>query len=58
LLRLPTGWQSPTYEEVADAYRAACLLEKDENAHLLPSDEAALARVDYPLDYTPLFFAR
>lgn len=57
-LRLPSNWHSPLFKDITSAYQIASLLEQDENALLLPGDEAVLDRVDYPLDYHLAYYAR
>jgi len=57
-LTVPDDWREPAFTDLAAAYQIACLLELDEDAPLLPGDEAILDRVEYPLDYLPLYFYR
>lgn len=57
-LSLPETWASPSFQELAAAYQVARLLDINEDAPLLPGDEAALDKVDYPLDYTLAYYAR
>lgn len=57
-LALPDSWQAPAFADLAAAYAIACQIELTPNAPLLPSDETILDKVPYPLDYTPLYFAR
>ncbi len=51
-------WHQPDFKTLAGAYQVACLLDIDEDAPLLPGDEALLDAVDYPLDYRLAYFAR
>ena len=55
-LTIPQNWREPAFSELAAAYQIACLMDMD--APLLPGDEAILDRVEFPLDYTPAYFAR
>lgn len=55
-LSIPQNWREPDFGDLAAAYPIACLLDMD--APLLPGDEDTLDRVEYPLDYTPAYFAR
>jgi hypothetical protein len=57
-LSIPQTWREPSLGDLAAAYQIACLLDINEDAPLLPGDEAILDRVEYPLDYTPAYFAR
>jgi hypothetical protein len=57
-LSIPQTWREPSFGDLAAAYQIACLLDINEDAPLLPGDEAILDRVEYPLDYTPAYFAR
>jgi hypothetical protein len=57
-LSVPDGWHDPDYRDLAAAYQIACVLDQDENAFLLPSDEAILDKVAFPLDYLLAYFAR
>jgi hypothetical protein len=57
-LTVPENWRDPDYKDLAAAYQIACLLDQDENALLLPSDEAILDKVEFPLDYRLAYFAR
>ena len=57
-LTIPQNWREPAYTDLAAAYQIACLLDINEDAPLLPGDEVILDRVEYPLDYTPAYFAR
>jgi hypothetical protein len=57
-LTVPQTWREPDYKDLAAAYQVACLLDIDEDAPLLPGDEAILDKVEYPLDYKLAYFAR
>lgn len=57
-LSVPADWRNPSFKEIAAAYPVARLLDMNENAPLLPGDEDLLDKVDYPLDYTPVYYAR
>jgi hypothetical protein len=57
-LTIPQSWREPAFSDLAAAYQIACLLDINEDAPLLPGDDAILDRVAYPLDYTPAYFAR
>jgi hypothetical protein len=57
-LTLPENWRDPSYADLAAAYPIACLLDQDEDAPLLPGDEALLDKVEFPLDYTPFYYAK
>jgi hypothetical protein len=48
----------PDFSDLAAAYPIACLLDINEDAPLLPGDEDILDRVEFPLDFTPAYFAR
>jgi hypothetical protein len=57
-LTIPSQWRDPSLADLAAAYSIACQLERTPQLALLPSDEVLLDKVAYPLDYTPLYFAR
>ncbi len=57
-LSVPAGWRDPSFQEIAAAYPVARLLDRNENAPLLPGDEDLLDKVEYPLDYTPVYYAK
>jgi hypothetical protein len=57
-LNVPQNWREPAFSDLAAAYQIACLLDINEDAPLLPGDEDILDRVEFPLDYTPAYFAR
>lgn len=55
-LTVPENWREPSFKELALAYPIARLLEKD--VPLLPGDEELLDKVEFPLDYTPVYYAK
>ncbi|MBZ0306958.1 MAG: hypothetical protein K8I82_12885, partial [Anaerolineae bacterium] len=57
-LSVPANWRDPSFKEIAAAYPIARLLDMDENVLLLPGDEDLLDKVNYPLDYTPVYYAQ
>ena len=57
-LIIPANWREPDFRDLSTAYQIACLLDIDENAPLLPGDEAILDKVEYPLDYELAYFAK
>ena len=57
-LSLPENWHEPEFKDLSAVYAIALMLEKDENAPLLPGDEDLLDKIAYPLDYEPAYFAR
>jgi hypothetical protein len=54
-LGLSSGWMTPDYVLLRDAYQAAGRRARHPSAHLLPGAAEALAAVPDALAYTPLF---
>jgi hypothetical protein len=57
-LNVPQNWHEPSFKDLAAAYPIARLLDLNEDALLLPGDEDLLDKVSFPLDYTPIYYAK
>ena len=55
VLDLPDNWQTPTWQQVRDAYQVFRLRRRSPRMMLMPGDKEAMAAVPDALDYTPVY---
>lgn len=55
LLALPSGWRTPSFESVRDAYQVARRLERSPHASLMPDERVAYQAIPHVLAYVPVY---
>jgi hypothetical protein len=58
VLRLPSNWRTPTWQQVRDAYQVHRLRQRSPRMMLMPGDQEALDAVLNVADYTPVYMGK